>query len=233
MKKHFRSWAIAAAVACMASTAVAQQSGSGTTQGARPAGQGQGRTSPSAGASSADKSTLSSSDEKFIKEAAQGGMAEVELGRLAATKASNPEVKQFGQRMVDDHSKANTELMDIAKRKNVTVPTALAGKHKSEHDRLAKLTGAEFDRAYVRLMLDDHRKDVAEFKKEASSAKDSDLRSFASQSLPVLQQHLTAIEQLSSHEATATSGRSTGSSKPQGTGGTNKPQGTGAPPPQR
>src|SRR5438477_9018471 len=114
MRKQFRFVATAASVAMLATATAAQQSGSSTapqsgsgtpsTQSARPSGQG--RTTNS-GASSAAKTTLASADEKFIKDAAMGGQAEVELGRLASTKASNPDVKQFGQRMVDDHGKAN------------------------------------------------------------------------------------------------------------------------------
>jgi len=218
MRKQFRSIATIAGVALMATVAAAQQSGSGTSQGTTPRSGGAGTTSSSS-ASSAQKTTLSSADEKFVKEAAEGGQAEVELGRLAAMKASNPEVKQFGQRMVDDHSKANMQLLDIARRKNLTVPAETGGKHKSEHDRLSKLSGAEFDRAYVRLMVDDHKKDVADFKKEASSGKDPDVRGFASETLPTLQQHLTMVEQISGHEATGTSGRGTRSNQPQGTSG--------------
>jgi len=218
MTKQFRFFAMAAAVVLMATSAAAQQPGAGTSQGAKPSGQG--RTSSATSGSTAEKTTLAAGDEKFIREAALGGEAEVELGRLAAIKASSADVKQFGQRMVDDHSKANMELMDIARRKNLTVPTTqLAGKHKSEYDRLSKLSGAEFDRAYVRLMVDDHKKDVAEFQKQSTSAKDSDLRSFASQTLPTLQQHLTMVQQLAGHEATATSGKNPTSTRPQGTSG--------------
>jgi putative membrane protein len=224
MSKQFTLFATVASVLMLATATAAQQPGSGTaqqpgpatTQSARPGAQS---PTSSASTSSADKTTLAAGDEKFIKEAAMGGQAEVELGRLAAMKASNPDVKQFGQRMVDDHGKANMELMDIARRKNVTVATELSGKHKSEYDKLAKLSGAEFDRAYVKLMVDDHKKDVAEFQKLSTSAKDSDLRSFVSQTLPTLQQHLTVIEGLSGEHATSTSGAGSNSSRPRGTSG--------------
>lgn len=218
MRKQSRFFPMAAAVVLMTTATAAQQPGSTTPQGTRPSDQG--RTAPSSSASPAEKTTVAASDEKFIREAALGGEAEVELGRLAAMKASNPDVKQFGQRMVDDHSKANMQLMDIAHRKNLTVATTqLAGKHKSEYDRLSKLSGAEFDRAYVKLMVDDHKKDVAEFQKAASSAKDTELRSFASQTLPTLQQHLSRIQQLSGENATSTSGSGSSSTRPRGTGG--------------
>jgi putative membrane protein len=103
------------------------------------------------------------SDQGFVKEAAIGGMAEVELGQLASTKATNEKVKAFGQRMVADHSKANDELKSLASSKNLTVPASVDAKHKATRDRLAKLSGVAFDRAYVSDMLADHRKDVAAF----------------------------------------------------------------------
>jgi putative membrane protein len=129
-------------------------------------------------------------DQGFVKEAAMGGLAEVELGRLATQKAQSSEVKQFGQRMVDDHSKANDQLKPIAQRENVPVPTQLTGKEKTLYDRLSKLSGAQFDRAYMRAMVDDHRKDVAAFRRESTGGKDMDVKMFASQTLPTLEDHL-------------------------------------------
>ena len=139
----------------------------------------------------AAKSTgAAGADSTFVKEAAMGGLAEVELGRLAAQKAQSPDVKQFAQRMVDDHSKANDQLKPIAQQKGIEVPAQLTGKHKSEYDRLSKLSGAQFDRAYMQLMLQDHRKDVSDFRKESASGKDPDVKQFASQALPTLEDHL-------------------------------------------
>jgi putative membrane protein len=226
MRKQFRLFAFAATVAVMTAMPAAQQPGAGTPQPARPGGQG--RTTTSSSTSSAEKSTLASSDEKFVKEAAQGGQAEVELGRLATTKASSPDVKQFGQRMVDDHSKANMQLMDIVRRKNLSVATELSGKHKSEYDRLSKLSGTEFDRAYVKLMVDDHKKDVSDFEKQASSAKDPDIRSFASQTLPTLQQHLAMIQQIHGRETSGTSGHDSSSNRARGTSGSSGGATTGS-----
>jgi putative membrane protein len=156
---------------------------------------------------------------------------EVELGRLAAEKASNAEVKQFAQRMVDDHGKANQQLSTIAQQKNVQVPTELTGKAKADHDRLSKLSGEQFDRAYMQLMVQDHRKDVGEFRKQSTKAKDADVKSFASQTLPTLEDHLKMAEQTQSalNGARATSGKPSGSaSTPQGTAGT-QPKGTSSP----
>ena len=132
---------------------------------------------------------IAPADHAFVKEAAIGGMAEVDLGQLAASKAESPDVKQFGQRMVDDHGKANTELKSWASQKNVTLPTELDAKHKAEHARLEKLSGAAFDRAYMQAMVADHNKDVAAFMRESKAAKDPDLKAWAAKTLPTLQEH--------------------------------------------
>jgi len=134
--------------------------------------------------------TLSNSDRKFVHEAAIGGMAEVEMGNLAQQKASSDAVKQFGQKMVTDHSKADDQLKQIASSKGVQVPASLDHKSQKEMDKLSKKSGADFDKAYMSLMVDDHKKDVAEFKKESNAAKDPDVRNFATQTLPTLQEHL-------------------------------------------
>jgi putative membrane protein len=129
------------------------------------------------------------SDNAFLREAAMGGMAEVELGRLATTKAENADVKQFGQRMVDDHGKANDELKSLASKKNVSLPTELDAAHKAVSDRLSKLSGAAFDRAYMRDMVQDHNKDVAAFTRASRSAHDADVKAWAAKTLPTLQDH--------------------------------------------
>ncbi len=136
-----------------------------------------------------------SSDQKFVTKAVQGGMAEVELGRLAADKGTNPDVKQFGQRMVDDHGKANDELKSIASRKNITLPTDLDAKDKALRDRLSKLSGAAFDRAYMQAMLKDHRVDVSEFRTESQAGRDPDVKAWASKTLPTLEEHLKLAQE--------------------------------------
>jgi putative membrane protein len=134
--------------------------------------------------------------------------------------------------MVDDHGKANQQLSTIAQQKNVQVPTELTGKAKADHDRLSKLSGEQFDRAYMQMMVRDHRKDVGEFRKQSTSAKDPDVKSFASQTLPTLEEHLKMAEQTQSslNAARATSGKTSGgASKPAGTGGTERQGTSGAP----
>jgi putative membrane protein len=135
-------------------------------------------------------------DQAFVHEAAMGGMAEVELGKLAAAKATNSKVKSFAERMVTDHGKANDELKNLASSKHVTLPAAVDAKHQAAHDRLAKLSGAAFDRAYVRDMVTDHEKDVAAFRRESQSGKDPDVKMWAAKTLPTLQDHLKMIQEL-------------------------------------
>jgi len=137
---------------------------------------------------------LSSADRTFMMKAAQGGMAEVKLGELAKQNGQNQAVKDFGQRMVDDHSKANDQLKSVAGQLNVTLPTDLDAKDKATYDRLSKLNGVAFDKAYIRDMVTDHKKDIAEFQREANSGSNSDVKNFASQTLPTLKEHLSLAE---------------------------------------
>lgn len=135
-------------------------------------------------------SKFSDDDAEFVKEAAAAGMAEVELGKMAAVRASSTQVKEFGQRMQKDHTKANEELKKLAGNKGVQLPTDVDRKHKSASERLAKLTGNEFDREYMRAMVDDHKETVEKFQRQAEKGKDPDLKKFASEQLPILKKHL-------------------------------------------
>ena len=157
---------------------------------------------------------LAASDRKFLEKAAQGGIAEVELGKLATQKAQSDDVKKFGQKMVDDHSKANDQLKQLASQKGVTLPTTMDRSSQKEYDRLSKLSGSDFDQEYMKHMVSDHKKDVSEFKSEASKAKDADLKQWAQTTLPVLEEHLKLAqtdENIAKNEAkngTKTSSRS-------------------------
>ena len=137
---------------------------------------------------------LSSADRNFMMKAAQGGMAEVKLGELAKQNGQSQAVKDFGQRMVDDHSKANDQLKSVAGQLNVTLPNSLDAKDQATYDRLSKLNGVAFDKAYIRDMVSDHKKDIAEFQKEANSGSNADVKNFASQTLPTLKEHLSLAE---------------------------------------
>src|SRR5690349_21461378 len=117
-------------------------------------------------------------EQSFLNEAARGGMMEVELGQVATQNASNDRVKEFGQRMVEDHGKANDDLKSLAERQNVTLPTSVGKDEQKQIDRLSKLHGAAFDKAYMQAMVQDHEKDVAKFRQESKSARDADVKDF-------------------------------------------------------
>jgi putative membrane protein len=142
-------------------------------------------------------------DKKFVKDAALGGMSEVELGKLAVQKASDDNVKQFAQKMIDDHTKANDQLKQVASKENIPVPDTLDSKHKSQIDKLAKLSGPDFDKAYAKEQLKDHQSDVKDFSAEAQAGSDPNVRAFASSTLPVLQQHLELAKNLNKSEKNA------------------------------
>jgi putative membrane protein len=197
--------AFATAVAAQATAPGSSSGTTGTTRGPAAAAPPSGSNSPAAAGRNAPgnamtkeggKSSLSSSDRNFLVKAAEGGMAEVELGQLAAQRASDPQVKQFAQRMVTDHSKANSELKQIAASKQVELPTELPASVRRERDKLAKLTGAEFDKEYMSHMTSDHKKDTSLFRSTAKSAKDSEVRQFASTKLPTLEEHLQMAQSI-------------------------------------
>lgn len=143
-----------------------------------------------------DSSTGVLSDTAFAAKAAIGGMAEVALGKMAAAKGTDSKVKDFGNMMVMDHGKANAELMSIAKSKNITLPAGLDAEHQAKSDSLSKLSGKDFDAAYVNDMIDGHKKTLALMQSEAANGKDADLKSFAAKTAPVVQKHLEKIQQI-------------------------------------
>ncbi len=128
-------------------------------------------------------------DKGFVDKAAAGGMAEVKLGQLAMDKGQSTEVKQFARKMVEDHSKANMELKQIAEKKDIAVPAKLDEKHQAEYDKLAKLNGADFDKEYMRAMAEDHDDTIKLFKEQAQNGQNPELKSFAMKTLPTLQKH--------------------------------------------
>lgn len=129
-------------------------------------------------------------DTRFAVAAADGGKMEVALGKLALQNAASPQVKAFGQQMIDDHGKAGEELSALAASKNITLPATLSDKNQKDYDDFAKKKGADFDKAYTSFMVDDHKEDIDEFKKESEKGKDADLRNWAAGKVPVLQHHL-------------------------------------------
>jgi putative membrane protein len=152
--------------------------------------------------SSSPTSTTASAnaDQKFIEDAIKGNRAEVTLGKMMASKAKDPDVKQFAQMMVKDHTTALSELEQLARQKSVNVPAGLPDDAQELQSKLqSKLqsdSGAQLDKDYMNGMVDDHQKDVQEFQHAAQNATDPDVKQLASKLLPTLQQHLDKAQQV-------------------------------------
>jgi putative membrane protein len=145
---------------------------------------------------SANSSHASRSDKKFAKKAYVGSMAEIELGQLAAQKGNAEDVKQFGEKMVTDHTRLNEQLKPIAQQIGVTLPTELPSKEQALKNKLQSQSGDQFDQTYIKAMLKDHNKDLHAFRREASSGHDPQLKDFASNGATVIQEHLNLAEQM-------------------------------------
>jgi putative membrane protein len=137
-------------------------------------------------------------DSKFATDAANAGLAEVAMGKLASEKATNPQVKEFGNMMVMDHTKANEELMAIAKTKNITLPVAPDEEHQKKAADIGAKTGKDFDKAYVDAMVDGHKKVASMLEDASKNCKDADLMAFATKTLPTVKAHLAKIEAIQS-----------------------------------
>ena len=140
--------------------------------------------------------TVSHGDVAFMKDAAEGGMDEVKFGELARQNGANDHVKKFGQRMVDDHSKMNSDLTALAGRKSVILPTDISVTQKASYKLLSSKAGDDFDKAYISSMVKDHEADIAAFQKEAGSGTDGDVKALASKALPTLQEHLRMAQDI-------------------------------------
>jgi putative membrane protein len=132
----------------------------------------------------------------FAVAAANGGMMEVILGKIAGENASSQRVKDFGAMMVKDHTEANDNLKSIASTLNIALPDSVSNDTKKEIDHLSMKKGKEFDKMYVAMMLDDHKKDIAEFRKCSDNCSDSSIKAFAYNTLPVLEKHLDSIQSI-------------------------------------
>jgi putative membrane protein len=173
-----------------ASTSTSATDSSATVSRTDSGATGTTATAANTGTANGTVSSLSSDDKDFMMKAAIGGLAEVNMGQLAATKGTDPAVKAFGNRMVTDHSKANDELKALATQKGMALPSDVDAEHKEKADKLSKKNGKDFDKAYMDDMVADHEKDVKEFEKASQSAADPDLKAWAGKTLPTLQDHL-------------------------------------------
>jgi len=150
-------------------------------------------------------------DLAFAKDAARGGLAEIKLGKLAEGSGSSEAVKTFGTRMVAEHTKAGDKLKEAAALEHITLPTDLAARDQASYDRLSKLSGADFDRAYAQEMLEDHQQDLRAFQREANGGHDAAIRGFASQTLPIIQQHWEQAKEMLKSVSSTSSRRTNGS----------------------
>jgi putative membrane protein len=139
---------------------------------------------------------VNDTDQQFLKQAARAGTAEVKLGTMAKEQTVSPEVQQFGQRMVTDHTKANQELMALAQGKDISISTKMDEQHQETAEMLSKMQGSQFDREFVRHMVKDHEKAVQLFATAAQESQDGDIKAFAAKTLPTLEEHLQLARQL-------------------------------------
>ena len=174
-----------------AGLAMAQQNGPtnpGGTQTNAPTGE--------EGAAAGTSTRPDRADRKFMDKAAQANLAEIQLGRLAQQNSQDPQVRQFGERMVRDHTQLNDQLMMAAQNMGVTLPTSPSKKDQETMDKLSALNGAAFDKAYARDMVKDHRADIREFEHESKDAHSAQVRELASNALPIIREHLQLAENL-------------------------------------
>lgn len=139
-------------------------------------------------------SAVKEDDSEFVVEAGSGGMMEVEAGKLAQQKAVNPRVKAYGDMLVADHTKANDELKALAATKNITVPGSLGEDHQKHINDLQQKTGKDFDKDFMSMMVDDHKKDISAFEDASNKASDADIKSFAAKTLPTLKMHADSAQ---------------------------------------
>ena len=199
MKKTLAAFLITSAISIIAcnnrdengstdtSNTNASKSATDSTRGDKPSDTG-------STTASTNNTPPSQESKDFVTKAASGGMLEVQLGQLAQQNAKSQRVKDFGSMMVTDHSKANDELKSLAASNNVTIPTALLPEHQQHMDMMSKMKGADFDKHYMDMMLNDHKTDIGEFQKEANSATNDAFKGFAAKTLPVLQKHLDSAQ---------------------------------------
>jgi putative membrane protein len=165
-------------------------------QGNRPAQQQPGSPAMQDSGNNANDTAQSMKDKMFLRHAAEGGMAEVQFGQLAAQKASSDDVKAFGQKMVDDHTMLNNEMAPIADSMGVRTPKGLNKEAQAEYDKLNGLSGSDFDTEYLTVMVKDHHKDLHEFREEAASTTDATLRAAVEKGQSVIREHTMMVDKL-------------------------------------
>lgn len=165
---------------------------------AQPASSDNAGSSSNASSTSASSATTNNPDQQFINDAAKGNRAEIELGKMVVEKAKDPNVKRFAQMMVDDHTKALNQLQQVASKSNITLPDGIPDDAKDLQDKLSSESGKQLEKDYMDGMVQDHQKDVQDFQQASQNLKDKDVKMWATKTLPTLQKHLKAAQQIDS-----------------------------------
>jgi putative membrane protein len=220
---------LVAALSLSVGVAVAQTTSPATAGGAAGAGSSMtgGRAAPAAQPGTGTRNTetrkddkLARADRKFIQDAAESGMFEVEIAQLASSKASNPDVKSFATTLVNDHTKANNELVQLANSKKVELPAAPPRGKRKDIEKLAKLSGNDFDQRFMREVgINDHEKDIKKFEKASEKVKDADLKAWVDKTLPKLREHLAMAQKLPASNTAAMGNRGAAARLSTGPGG--------------
>jgi len=204
---------LVAAMAFSFGAALAQTSGSstGSSTGSSMTG---GAAAPAAQPGTGTRNTppksqdkLARADRKFIEDAAEGGMMEVQVGQLAQSKATDPNVKNFGETLVKDHTKANNELVQLANSKHVELPAGPSHGERRDIEKMGKLSGQDFDKKFVAMGVKDHEKDIKKFEKASGKVKDPELKAWIDKTLPTLREHLAMAQKLEKGDAAAMGNR--------------------------
>jgi putative membrane protein len=205
---------LVAAMALSCGMALAQTSGSSGTGSSTGSSMTGGTAAPAAQPGTGTRNTpsknqdkLARADRKFIEDAAEGGMMEVQVGQLAQGKASDPNVKNFGETLVKDHTKANNELVQLANSKHVELPASPSHGERRDIEKMGKLSGKDFDKKFVAMGVKDHEKDIKKFEKASGKVKDPDLKAWIDKTLPTLREHLAMAQKLEQGGAAAMGNR--------------------------
>lgn len=203
-----RTMALAGAILLCGSMGLAQMRGSTGPTGAGQTGQSPGQN-PSMDSQMNGMQTgqPSAIDRMFVSKAMQGGLAQIQLGQLTLQKSDNQQVKQFAQRMIDDHTKLNDQMKPVAQQLGVSVPDQISKGDRKTIAKLQALSGSAYDQAYIKDMVKDHKQDLSAFQMEASSGQDQTVRDAANQGSKVIAQHLQLAQQLAKDQNVASAGQ--------------------------
>jgi putative membrane protein len=192
----FCSLIVPASLVCAQSDSMMQPPSASQTQPNQPGRPAAPTTSMQDSSGAPADSAQQMKDKMFVHKAAEGGLAEVELGKLASQKSGNADVQAFGKRMVEDHTKLNQQIAQIADTIGARIPKKMGKDQQAEYDKLSALSGDEFDKEYIACMVKDHHKDLREFRMEASTTQDADLKAAVEQASQVIHDHMVTADKM-------------------------------------